>query len=255
MPPIENYDVYTSGMEKSMEDKLFWLNRIPKKEYSVVIDYGCADGTFLKKVREHNPDCFLYGIDIDDLMLEKAKEKVGRNAVFVHESMLGTPAQLNGDVINLSSVLHEIYSYKTEKEICNFLDYINGHKYICIRDMCIDDVKTNNMYVPELMYKDDAEKTRRLEFEEIWGPITEPKNFVHYMLKYRYVENWKREVKENYLPISYKRFNALARILGYDIVYERHYTLPFLKEKILEDWGYEITIPTHIQMIWKRKES
>lgn len=254
MLPIENYEVYTTGMEKSMEDKLFWFDKIPKEEYSTVIDYGCADGTFLKRVREYNPDCFLCGIDIDDWMLQEARKKVGANAVFMHEGMLSQPSHLTGDVLNLSSVLHEIYSYKTNREVCKFWDYVRGHKYVCIRDMCYDSRKLFDMYVPELQYKDYDEKKRRDEFESIWGKIDDPLAFVHYMLKYRYVENWDREVREDYLPISYGALQRASSMLGYDIIYKDHYTLPFLKDKILEDWGYELTVPTHIKMIWKRKD-
>lgn len=254
MNEIKNYKCYIDGMEKSMEDKLFWLDKIPKEEYSTVIDYGCADGTFLKKVREYNPDCFICGIDIDDWMLQEARKKIGSNAAFMHEGMLSQPSHITGDVLNLSSVLHEIYSYKTNKEVCKFWEYVFGHKYVCIRDMCYDSIKLYNMYVPELKYKDDAEKKRRIEFESIWGNIDDPLAFVHYMLKYRYVENWDREVKENYLSVNVDLLRYCAERLHYDIVYEDHYTLPFIKEKVIADWGYELNVPTHIKMIWKRKE-
>ncbi len=251
MSPINNYNVYISGMEKFMEDKLFWLDKIPKEDYSVVVDYGCANGAFLKKVRENNPDCFVCGIDIDDWMLNEARMKFDTNATFINEVYLSQPSHLQGDVLNLSSVIHEIYSYKQPAEIYNFWNYALGHKYICIRDMVYDWVSLNNYIPPILPVKDKEEYKRRKEFEAIWGSISKPKNFEHYMLKYRFVENWSKEVKENYLPLGYDSLIAMARMSGYEIIYSELYTLPFLKEKIKEDWGIDFTLPTHIKMIWK----
>lgn len=254
MPPIEDYGCYIAGMEKSMEDKLFWLDKIPKEEYSTVIDYGCADGTFLKKVREFNPDCFVCGVDIDDWMLQEAKSKFDKNSMFVNEAYLCEPSHLRGEVLNLSSVIHEVYSYKKNSEIKKFWDYVKGHKYVCIRDMCIskDIYKLEKM--PELKYLGDGEKVRRFNFESIWGSLDDPKNYIHYLLKYRYIENWNREVKENYLPLYLNGFIHIAKLMGYTIKYCEHYTLPFLKDKVYEDFGVELNIPTHVKMIWERKE-
>lgn len=254
MPPIENYQTYTAGMEKSMEDKMFWFDQIPKEEYSTVIDYGCADGTFLKRVREHNPECFICGIDIDDWMLQEAQKKFDSNSMFINEAFLSKPIHLCGEVLNLSSVIHEVYSYKAPIEVKHFWDYVKGHKYVCIRDMCYDSAALETIDIPVLPYKDESDQKRRKEFESIWGSIDIPINFIHYMLKYRYVENWEREVRENYLPINHYTLTTYAKSLGYKIIFDEQYTLPFLKQKVKEDWNYELIVPTHVKMIWKRKE-
>ena len=60
------------------------------------------------------------------------------------------------------------------------------------------------------------------------GGLTSNKNFLHYLLTYRYVENWDREVRENYFPHSIEEF--LSKIpTKYEVVYFEHYTLPFLR--------------------------
>jgi len=59
-------------------------------------------------------------------------------------------------------------------------------------------------------FKDDVKKVRRKtdqeylnSFESKWGSINDSyRTFMHYLLKYRYKNNWKREVNENYLPVS-----------------------------------------------------
>lgn len=254
MTPINDYDIYVTRMEQSMVDKLFWLNIIPKSEYSTVVDYGCADGTFLQYVRRYNSDCAIIGIDIDETMLKLAKDKLYTNAQFINAAFLSKPAHLHDEVLNLSSIIHEIYSYSTAAEIKNFWKYVKGHKYVCIRDMCIDPATFKGFEVPQLPEKDTDELARRAEFESIWGSLLEPQNFVHYMLKYRYVENWNREVRENYLPVSISELHEMAKAMGYEITYCDHFTLPFLKEKVKEDWGIDLTLPTHVKMIWKRKD-
>lgn len=253
MTPIKDRTIYVSGMSKSMEDKCFWFDKIPRDAYSTVTDYGCADGTFLQKVREYNPNCFICGIDIDDWMLQRAEEKFDYKARFINEAFLDKPIHTQGDVLNLSSVIHEIYSYKSPQEIDNFWNYVKGHKYVCIRDMCINNTIKHKLS-PGLPYIGEEEALRRSEFESLWGPIEYLGNYVHYLLKYRYIVNWDREVKENYLPMSRGALQYTAQTLGYSIIFDEHYTLPFLKEKIKEDWNIDFDIPTHIKMIWKRKE-
>ncbi|MGA1049083.1 MAG: hypothetical protein ACO3UU_13830, partial [Minisyncoccia bacterium] len=40
-----------------------------------------------------------------------------------------------------------------------------------------------------------------ISFEKVWGSIFKDyRNFIHFLLKYRYTDNWEREVNENYLP-------------------------------------------------------
>lgn len=49
-------------------------------------------------------------------------------------------------------------------------------------------------------------------FEDVWGDVCDVrarkvnvKNLIHFLVKYRYVENWEREVQENYFPVSQDR--------------------------------------------------
>lgn len=259
VPPIVDYNTYTSGMAKSIEDKLFWVNMIPKSEYDIVIDYGCADGQFLREVRKRNPKCFVCGIDIDDLMLNKARHTIGlQNASYINANNEKLPCNkevING-VLNLSSVIHEIYSYKTEKEINQFWKYVfeSGYKYICIRDMAItEEVAHDKKRINYILNMNNTDEVlRREKFQSVFGSIYQKKNFVHYMMKYRYTENWEREVNENYLPITVEE---LEKIIPdeYEIVFKKHFVLPFLKDKIAEDWNINFDIPTHIKLILRKK--
>ena len=84
------------------------------------------------------------------------------------------------------------------------------------------------------------------------GSIGINKNLIHYLLKYRYTENWDRELNENYLPISKEKLLSLIP-KNYEVIFYEHYALPFLKEKVREDFGIILKDKTHIKLILKRK--
>lgn len=88
------------------------------------------------------------------------------------------------------------------------------------------------------------------EYESIWGPISIRFNLIHYLLKYRYEENWEREVRENYLPITVE--TLLSKIpSNYEIVYQEHYTLPFIKQQIKKESGIVLNDFTHFKLLLK----
>lgn len=49
MEQINNIDVYTSGMQKSLANKLFFVDKVD--DIDTVIDFGCADGSLLREIR------------------------------------------------------------------------------------------------------------------------------------------------------------------------------------------------------------
>lgn len=46
MNQISDINIYTSRMEKSCEDKLFFMNKISKVKN--IVDFGCADGALIR---------------------------------------------------------------------------------------------------------------------------------------------------------------------------------------------------------------
>lgn len=72
-------------------------------------------------------------------------------------------------------------------------------------------------------------------------------------MKYRFVENWERELNENYLPISLETLkNKIPS--NYKIVYEEDFLLPFLKQQVKKDFNVNLTHSTHLKMILKRND-
>ena len=72
-------------------------------------------------------------------------------------------------------------------------------------------------------------------------------------MKYRYIENWERESREDYFPIYLEEL--LEKIpVGYEIIYLDHYTLPYAKAKVKEDIGVDIVDNTHCKILLGRSK-
>jgi hypothetical protein len=91
------------------------------------------------------------------------------------------------------------------------------------------------------------------EFESLWGTITDYKNLLHFLLKYRYNKNWFRELRENYLPITLEDMLSRIPTDSYSYDYYDHYVLPFIGRSVKKEFGITLKEPTHIKLILKKK--
>ena len=251
---IQNYNIYTASMQKSMQDKLFFINKIDMSSITDFVDFGCADGTLLKFLKDKLPDVHLVGYDNDRSMLTIAQQN-NKDATFLADfSECLSKITPQTSILNLSSVLHEVYSYSSISEVLQFWKQIfaANFKYIVIRDFCYDNSisrETEKNDLQKVMKYGDIDQIK--SFENFHGSLSWNKNLVHFLLKYRYIENWDREVRENYFPISLEALLDIIKKSEYEIVYSNHYTLPFTKDIVKKDFGIDIKDHTHIQLILK----
>lgn len=220
----------------------------------IIIDFGCADGAMLDRLHQIKPDVKLVGYDIDLDMLKQAKSRVGDKAILTNDwnQVLEILKEYNYPMVFLSSVIHEIYSYSHPKEVNKFWKKIFSgiFEWVVVRDM-MPSVRSN-----KFIDEEDMEKVRQKAkpevlqmFEEEWGPINQDyRNLIHFLLKYRYEENFDREMKENYVPVSFETVKKKIPS-NYKIVYEDHYVLPFLQSEVRKDFGITIKEPTHVKLI------
>ena len=244
MSPIENYNVYTNGMKKALYDKLFFVDKINP---SMIVDFGCADGTLMRETREYFPDIPIIGVDNDAQMRESVKG-------FEVLSDLSEVEPEKGSALILSSVLHELYSYSSFQDIVNFWEYADEFDYIVIRDMAISDNSALTVVPegePELLRNLYPEQAK--DFEKIWGSLAVTKNFLHFLLKYKYTENWKRELHEDYLINTSERIQS--QVNNKSIVYKEHCVLPYLKDTWGKEFGVNVKTPTHLKLIVKNEVS
>lgn len=254
--PIKNLQDYIDGMNYTIKDKLFFVDMV---NFDMIVDFGCADGTFLENLSKIYPKVKLIGYDLDESMLNRARKRVPK-AKFTNDwnEVKKLLWYSTSPLLNLSSVIHEVYSYSDEvQSFWNNQVFGGDFKYITIRDM-IPSLELNKEEISG--FKNDIKNVRQKSnksildsFEDRWGTITSYKNLVHYLMKYRFVDNWERELNENYLPISLETLKSKIPS-NYKIVYEEDFLLPFLKQQVKKDFNVNLTHSTHLKMILKRND-
>ena len=254
MESIKNYDVYINGMRKSLKDKLFFMNMT--EAVDTLIDFGCADGELLKEVHQKFPQYRLIGIDSDRVMLERATNKVSNLLIIKQRGLPKLSIELaQNAILNMSSIINEIYTYSNKYEISDFWHNVfnTGYKYISIRDLMMG--KKSYRFAQQLEIEAIKQKIDKIQLEDFikqWGDIKTESSLIHLLLKYRYKENWEREVKENYFPITVEEFLSIIPTNQYKIIYFDHYMLPFNKEQIWKDFGIKLKDNTHMKILLER---
>jgi len=248
---IDNMLSYLDGMSYGINDKLFFINEI---DFDCVVDFGAADGLLLEEIKKISPSVSTIAYDIDTEMLDVLK---GKNVDYVTNSLSEVFEQIkyfDSPILVLSSVIHEVYSYShSDSEITLFWNMLFGSnfKYIVIRDMISMD-KFDNMIPSDSdinnLYNETNNKLIS-SFENIWGSVKKNyKTLLHYLLKYKYINNWEREVNENYLMLTIENLKNLIP-KSWSIKYDKHYILEYFKNTVKNDFNIDITEPTHIKMI------
>lgn len=248
---IQDLQVYIQRMQRSLLDKLFFADKI-FEPIRTVLDFGCANGTLIGAMQGMFPEYVYVGYDISPEMLRMARQALPEVTFCQEWDQISVDPDTT--LLNISSTIHEVYAYGDEASVSQFWDRVfgTGFKYIAIRDMMISD------QIPSRADPEDVEKARKLfpekldRFERIWGDIGHRKNLIHYLLKYSYTENWEREVNENYLPLSVERLLALIPDT-YDIVYQEHYVLPYIRHQVRKDSGITLKDATHFKLLLERK--
>lgn len=198
----------------------------------------------------------MIGYDIDEKMITQSRKKYP-NITFESdwdkvESIIEQNKHLKIGIL-LSSVIHEVYSYSGGKNIKKFWEeqvFNPDIDYVIIRDM-IPSNRFDKMNILDIKkIKEKSNQTYLEEFEDEWGDIGN--NFrttLHWLLKYRYIENWNREIKENYLPITLEFLKTKWIPTTWKIEYENHYTYDYIKNQIKKDFDVDLHEPTHLKMI------
>lgn len=254
---IKNYDIYTQGMRKSYQDKLFFMDKV--KDITGLVDFGCADGSLIEHISVGLPNVKLIGYDINQEMIEIAQGKDLTGRLYTNDFNEARCA-INPDrsLLNLSSVIHEVYSYSLPYAVNDFWNNIfnSGFQYIAIRDFCVSSSINRKADINDwMMVLQKANYNQVTDYESIWGSINENRNLVHFLMKYRYVSNWDREVRENYFPITLESLLSKIPTDKYEIVYFHDYVLPFTANKIEEDFGIRLHDNTHVKLLLKSKPS
>lgn len=252
---IKDMEGYLTRMHGSLSEKLFFLDHVSFDEITGIVDFGCADGALLQKLRHMGYTWKQVGIENNEAFREAFRSR-NPEATWVKSKypVLSVQSGLFPDesLLNLSSVIHEVYSYSSPQEIDCFWNLVfhSGFKYIAIRDMITTASKDEAVSLSDLckLRSKDEMKDQLEDFQRINGMILTQRQLYHFLLKYRYLENWEREVCEDYLPLSLE--DLLQKIPGnYEIVYQNVYTNEYIKATVFDDFQIDLIHPTHVQLV------
>jgi len=264
--PINDLPIYLERMGRSVFDKLFAFD----VGAHIYVDFGCADGALLKLVARLFPENTYYGYDKDPKMIEEARREGGApNLVFTHNwGALATTicAAKSGRpdfkaCLLLFSVIHEIYSYDRDA-VAEFWKTVFGQEqgrlsfdYVVIRDMAVSKSASRpSDPITVARVRQLADRQQLSDWEAHWGSISENWSLTHFLLTYHYKENWERELRENYLPVSVEDLLHLFP-RSYSPAYVSHYSLPFIRKKVRKDFDLDFQEPTHFKLVMERRST
>lgn len=245
---MNNITKYNDSMRKSMMDKLFFIDKINS---DIIIDFGCADGSMIKMMNEIFPEYRYFGYDQNKKMIELAKENnANSNNVEFYSNWNGLIHILDNTkgvkTLVMSSVLHEIEN-KTE-----FFDTINlsNFDYLVIRDMHLNYDRTFNCFQTKMI-----EKLLPIEIKSHYGSkLFEMRYLIQAIFKSYYMHNLQYELKEDYFSFTETYMSELTDKHKLILRYKDLYILPYWRDKILRDFGIDISmLTTHIKLIYKIK--
>lgn len=243
-------DAYNQAMEKSLEDKLFFLEHTAGA--TTFVDFGCANGAILKAIHERRgPSKILIGIDHNPMQRAIAEQKVP-SGVFVSDFELVKDRvaadDLGPKVAIFSSVIHEA------PELLPVAVESGVFDYIVVRDMGITPdfarARAPRAWVDRVMA--GAPRSAR-EFFDAGRRLHSMGDLTEFLLKSPYLGNSKaqteRELSENYPMVGELRGGHDA---DWSPVLLTHYSAPWVVDRIRHDFGFEFPFPTHFKLILKK---
>ena len=217
MQEIANSTLYLARMSKPLQEKLKIAKFIPPEAVSV-LDIGCADGTVTLALADLFPDISFVGVDFNKEFIDIAKSKIGErtNVSFEYgflRERLAKPERFDAAIF--CSVLHEFFSYgegisTVVKALADAHEILKAKGVLIIRDMITYDyVSEADLWMEKMLSKVNQKEDLLYlikDFESWFGKMNSIKQINHFLLKYMYQDNWQREGRENYIPVSFEQY-------------------------------------------------
>lgn len=267
MDNIQDINSYVQSMSTTLLDKCWWLDKIPDT-IDTIVDYGCAQGDLAIFVDTICPGRFKYiGIDNSPEMLALASHNhylhFGRDSDFYSElSGIESKCDTSKSILVLNSVTHEIFSYLTKGERrALFAEMFGvGFSHIAIRDMymprteeVIFDVEAALAAILDSPYAGMWEEfndhiNNHPREDGLWNSVE--LRMTEFFMKYRYTGNWQREMRETYFwNWLFDILNECEASTSYKVAFTNRFYIPFIRDKILADFGVDFPVKTHCKVL------
>lgn len=247
MEPIADRKVYLERMAKPLREKLRVAEYLPSSARTV-LDVGCANGAVTLAMARLFPDTRFHGIDLDEGFIAEAQTHGAGVANVTFEraylrELLARPERYGA--VTFVSVLHEFFSYgegisSVLKAVADAHEILFPGGVIVIRDMILPDyTRRTDFQCQDIIRRigDSPYVTAARDFEAVHGPLDSIYQVNHFLLKYLYEENWERECREHYVPVSFEQYEQLFLLLGMRLEFEESYLIEYLRARWREDFG------------------
>ena len=255
-----NYDVYYKKMSEALEEKIDYIIEDFGKtdnNVNVIVDIGCGDGLLIKTLSQLFPSKTFIGVELEGVVKMLKKENSLKNVKYMStEDFLESPTVKHynpvGYSVIFSSVLHEIFTFE-EKPIDFFKTLIRRAERIYIRDMFFTDTGVDfelDGYYNANSWKYEAVKEHSFNFN---GYYIYNKCITEFLLKQRYDENWKEELKEFYFSTPFQQLNILLNLSDFKNIKFEPYMNNYLLDAVFKETGVKLnkhTTTTHVKAIY-----
>lgn len=246
---ITDRDVYLERLSKPLLEKLKISKFIPENA-RYILDVGCANGVVTRALAYIFPHISFLGIDIDEDFINRAKAdpqnptNLSFECTCLRDLLKRTQKY---DSVVFCSVLHEFFTYgegisSVLKALADAHELLNIGGDIIIRDMILREyTKEADLSVKRVVGKLFAKEfiSKQVEdYEKFYGKLDNHFDINHLLLKYFYVENWGRELRENYVCVTFENYEKIFNLLGMKVQFEDSYLIEYLRSKWKEDFGF-----------------
>lgn len=249
---MKNLNIYKLRLSQSMEDKLFFLDKVDINSYDFILDFGCGTGELLNAIRSRGVASEkLFGIDTNTEMINHALATYPYIRFMSNfESLEKLLKQSKKSMVIFSSVLHEIDQHTQRKLMHTVMTKFDT---VVIRDM---KQPINNEPISNRTRKRVLEQVAPWQadmFEARWGKIVDKYGLYRFFLMNEFVENFETEVEEDYFGVLWSEIVWALEDAGFTAVYSNAFTLPYRKQQVKKRFNHDMNDITHKKIIYTKR--
>lgn len=250
---MKDFNIYKLRLSQSLEDKLFFMDKLDLSSYDLVVDFGCGTGTVLNAIyqrlqNKNRP--LLVGYDNSVEMLNFAAQSTSREIQYINsmDTLEVAVQSAKKSMIIFNSVLHEMDEFQ-QRKILNTI--MTKFTTVVVRDM---KRPLNNEPISNITRKRVLAQVALWQaqlFESRWGKIRDKETLYRFFLMNEFVENFETEVEEDYFGVLWSDI-AWRLKPQYECVYEHSFTLPYRKQQVKKRFNHVMHDITHRKVIFTR---